>query len=59
MKRLKIHEREKRQKLKEAARGGADDGKKKKSKAEVEQTIKKLTKGGKAKVLTVSDECSS
>ncbi|XP_073762284.1 U3 small nucleolar ribonucleoprotein protein MPP10 isoform X1 [Danio rerio] len=52
LKRLKIHEREKRQKLKEAARGGADDGKKKKSKAEVEQTIKKLTKGGKAKVLT-------
>lgn len=59
LKRLKIQEREKRQKLKEAARGGVDDGKKKKSKAEVEQTIMKLTKGGKAKVLTVSGECPS
>ncbi|TRY82212.1 hypothetical protein DNTS_023860 [Danionella cerebrum] len=50
MKRLKIQEREKRQKLKEAMRGG--DGTKKKSKGEVEQTLKKLTKGGKAKILT-------
>ncbi|XP_016421359.1 U3 small nucleolar ribonucleoprotein MPP10 isoform X2 [Sinocyclocheilus rhinocerous] len=48
LKRLKIQEREKRQKVKEAMKGGD----KKKSKAEVEQTLKKLTKGGKAKVLT-------
>ncbi|XP_043101503.1 U3 small nucleolar ribonucleoprotein protein MPP10-like [Puntigrus tetrazona] len=49
LKRLKIQEREKRQKAKEAMKGG---DKKKKSKAEVEQTLKKLTKGGKAKILT-------
>ncbi|XP_056602856.1 U3 small nucleolar ribonucleoprotein protein MPP10 [Triplophysa dalaica] len=47
-KRMKVQEREKRQKLKQI-KGGEN---KKKSKAEVEQTIKKLTKGGKAKVLT-------
>ncbi|KAK9971653.1 hypothetical protein ABG768_025008 [Culter alburnus] len=49
LKRLKIQEREKRQKLKELMKG---DGNKKQSKAEVEKTLKKLTKGGKAKVLT-------
>ncbi|RXN04177.1 U3 small nucleolar ribonucleo MPP10-like protein [Labeo rohita] len=49
LKRLKIQEREKRQKLKEAMKGG---DMKKKSKTEVEQTLKKLTKGGKAKILT-------
>uniref|UniRef100_A0A8C1XWE0 U3 small nucleolar ribonucleoprotein protein MPP10 n=1 Tax=Cyprinus carpio TaxID=7962 RepID=A0A8C1XWE0_CYPCA len=49
LKRLKIQEREKRQKVKEAMKGGDE---KKKSKAEVEQTLKKLTKGGKAKILT-------
>ncbi|XP_051550620.1 U3 small nucleolar ribonucleoprotein protein MPP10-like [Myxocyprinus asiaticus] len=48
LKHLKIKEREKRQKLKEATAGKI----KKKSKAEVEQTLKKLTKGGKAKILT-------
>lgn len=48
VKHLKIQEREKRQKAKEAIKGGD----KKKSKAEVEQTLKKLTKGGKAKILT-------
>ncbi|XP_067297800.1 U3 small nucleolar ribonucleoprotein protein MPP10 isoform X1 [Pseudorasbora parva] len=47
MKRLKIQEQEKRQKLKEVMKGN-----KKKSKAEVEKTLKKLTKGGKAKILT-------
>lgn len=51
LKRLKIQEREKRQKLKEAMKGDGN----KKSKAEVENTLKKLTKGGKAKVLTVSN----
>ncbi len=51
VKHLKIQEREKRQKAKEAMKGGD----KKKSKAEVEQTLKKLTKGGKAKILTVSN----
>lgn len=57
LKRLKIQEREKRQKLKEAMKGG---DMKKKSKTEVEQTLKKLTKGGKAKILTVSNlvKCS-
>ncbi|KAF4111140.1 hypothetical protein G5714_008171 [Onychostoma macrolepis] len=49
LKHLKIQEREKRQKTKEAKKGGDQ---KKKSKAEVEQTLKKLTKGGKAKILT-------
>ncbi|XP_048040297.1 U3 small nucleolar ribonucleoprotein protein MPP10 [Megalobrama amblycephala] len=49
LKRMKIQEREKRQKLKELMKG---DGNKKQSKAEVEKTLKKLTKGGKAKVLT-------
>lgn len=52
LKHLKIQEREKRQKDKEVMKGGD----KKKSKAEVEQTLKKLTKGGKAKILTVSNE---
>lgn len=51
LKHLKIQEREKRQKVKEVMKGGD----KKKSKAEVEQTLKKLTKGGKAKILTVSN----
>ncbi|XP_052417808.1 U3 small nucleolar ribonucleoprotein protein MPP10 [Carassius gibelio] len=51
LKRLKIQEREKRQKVKEVMKGGGGD-KTKKSKAEVEQTLKKLTKGGKAKILT-------
>uniref|UniRef100_A0A672NFF5 U3 small nucleolar ribonucleoprotein protein MPP10 n=1 Tax=Sinocyclocheilus grahami TaxID=75366 RepID=A0A672NFF5_SINGR len=49
LKHLKIKEREKRQQLKEEMKG---DKNKKKSKTEVEQTLKKLTKGGKAKVLT-------
>ncbi|KAF5895631.1 U3 small nucleolar ribonucleoprotein MPP10-like, partial [Clarias magur] len=49
LKRLKIQEREKTKKLKEAA----SDGKiTKKSKAQVEETLKQLTKGGKAKLLT-------
>ncbi|XP_057187092.1 U3 small nucleolar ribonucleoprotein protein MPP10 isoform X2 [Triplophysa rosa] len=48
LKRMKVQEREKRQKLKQIKSGEI----KKNSKAEVEQTIKKLTKGGKAKVLT-------
>ncbi|XP_077084723.1 U3 small nucleolar ribonucleoprotein MPP10 [Siphateles boraxobius] len=47
LKRLKIQEQEKRQKLKEVMKGN-----KKKSKAEVEKTLKNLTKGGKAKILT-------
>lgn len=38
-------------KLKEASSGGKIE---KKSKAHVEETLKKLTKGGKAKLLTVS-----
>ncbi|XP_017314192.1 U3 small nucleolar ribonucleoprotein protein MPP10 isoform X2 [Ictalurus punctatus] len=49
VKRLKIQEREKRKKLKEAASEGKIT---KKSKAQVEETLKKLAKGGKAKVLT-------
>ncbi|TSK20053.1 U3 small nucleolar ribonucleoprotein MPP10 [Bagarius yarrelli] len=49
LKRIKIQEREKRTKLKEAGREGTM---KKKSKAHVEDTLRKLTKGGKAKVLT-------
>ncbi|XP_051500297.1 U3 small nucleolar ribonucleoprotein protein MPP10 [Myxocyprinus asiaticus] len=49
LKHLKIQEREKRQKLKETMKAGEN---KKKSRAEVEQTLKKLTKGGKAKILT-------
>ncbi|KAK3510101.1 hypothetical protein QTP70_026714 [Hemibagrus guttatus] len=49
LKRVKIQEREKRMKLKEAASEGKI---KKKSKAHVEETLKKLTKGGKAKLLT-------
>lgn len=49
-KRLKIQEREKRKKLKEAAGGGEA---KKKSKAEVAETLRKLSAGGKAKILTV------
>ncbi|KAL6461414.1 hypothetical protein MHYP_G00295580 [Metynnis hypsauchen] len=48
LKRLKIQEREKRRKLKEAAKGGEN----KKSKAEVEATLRKLAKGGNAKILT-------
>ncbi|KAI5619743.1 U3 small nucleolar ribonucleoprotein MPP10, partial [Silurus asotus] len=49
LKRLKIQEREKNKKLKEAASEGKS---KKTSKAHVEETLRKLTKGGKAKVLT-------
>ncbi|MCJ8747407.1 hypothetical protein PDJAM_G00153040 [Pangasius djambal] len=49
LKRVKIQEREKRNKLKEAASEGKI---KKKSKAQVEETLRKLTKGGKAKLLT-------
>ncbi|MCI4393191.1 hypothetical protein PGIGA_G00154500 [Pangasianodon gigas] len=49
LKRVKIQEREKRMKLKEAASEGKI---KKKSKAQVEETLRKLTKGGKAKLLT-------
>ncbi|KAB5526009.1 hypothetical protein PHYPO_G00146750 [Pangasianodon hypophthalmus] len=48
LKRVKIQEREKRMKLKEAASEGKI---KKKSKAQVEETLRKLTKGGKAKLL--------
>ncbi|XP_030621485.1 U3 small nucleolar ribonucleoprotein MPP10 [Chanos chanos] len=48
LKRIKIQEREKRQKLKQTAKSGEN----KKTKEEVADTIKKLTKGGKAKVLT-------
>ncbi|XP_054900715.1 U3 small nucleolar ribonucleoprotein protein MPP10 [Poeciliopsis prolifica] len=48
VKRLKIQEKEKRQKLKEASRTG---GNKKPSKAEVTESLKKLTKGGKAVIL--------
>lgn len=50
LKRMKIQEKEKRQKLK-AAKVGEN---KKASKAQVADTLKKLTKGGKAKILTVS-----
>ncbi|XP_062845859.1 U3 small nucleolar ribonucleoprotein protein MPP10 [Trichomycterus rosablanca] len=49
LKRLKIQEKEKKMKLKEAANDGKMN---KKSKAQVQETLKKLTKGGKAKVLT-------
>ncbi|XP_008291311.1 U3 small nucleolar ribonucleoprotein MPP10 [Stegastes partitus] len=48
VKRLKIKEKEKRQKLKEASTIGEN---KKPSKAEVTESLKKLTKGGKATVL--------
>ncbi|XP_059216018.1 U3 small nucleolar ribonucleoprotein protein MPP10 [Centropristis striata] len=48
VKRLKIKEKEKRQKLKEASSNGQN---KKPSKAEVTESLKKLTKGGKAKIL--------
>lgn len=51
MKSLKIKEKEKRQKLKEASKAGEN---KKPSKAEVTESLKKLTKGGKAKILKVS-----
>lgn len=51
VKRLKIQECDKRKKLKEAASEGKI---KKKSKAQVEETLRNLTKGGKAKLLTVS-----
>ncbi|XP_026863219.2 U3 small nucleolar ribonucleoprotein protein MPP10 [Electrophorus electricus] len=50
VKQRRIKEREKRKKLKEAARGG--EGNKRTSKAEAEETLRKLTKGGKAKILT-------
>lgn len=56
LKRLKIQEKERKQKLKEAANEGKGS---KKSKAQVQETLKQLTKGGKAKVLTVSVEFSS
>lgn len=48
VKRLKIKEKEKRQKLKEACTTGEH---KKPSKAEVTENLKKLTKGGKATIL--------
>ncbi|XP_047436722.1 U3 small nucleolar ribonucleoprotein protein MPP10 [Mugil cephalus] len=48
VKRLKIREKEQRQKLKEASKAGEN---KKPSKAEVTETLKKLTKGGKATIL--------
>lgn len=51
VKRLKIKEKEKRQKLKEASKTGEN---KKPSKAEVTENLKKLTKGGKATILKVS-----
>lgn len=51
MKRLKIKEKEKRQKLKEASKTGEN---KKQSKAEVAENLKKLAKGGKATILKVS-----
>uniref|UniRef100_A0A668RDU7 U3 small nucleolar ribonucleoprotein protein MPP10 n=1 Tax=Oreochromis aureus TaxID=47969 RepID=A0A668RDU7_OREAU len=48
VKRLKIKEKEKRQKLKEANKTGEN---KKPSKAQVTETLKKVTKGGKATIL--------
>uniref|UniRef100_A0A6Q2XCW8 U3 small nucleolar ribonucleoprotein protein MPP10 n=1 Tax=Esox lucius TaxID=8010 RepID=A0A6Q2XCW8_ESOLU len=48
VKRIKIHEKEMRQKLKEANRTGEN---KKLSKAEVAENLKKLTKGGKATLM--------
>lgn len=51
VKRLKIKEKEKRQKLKEASVTGEN---KKPSKAEVAENLKKLTKGGKAMILKAS-----
>ncbi|XP_070683687.1 U3 small nucleolar ribonucleoprotein protein MPP10 [Pempheris klunzingeri] len=48
VKRVKIKEKEKRQKLKEASKGGEN---RKLSKAEVTENLKKLTKGGKATIL--------
>ncbi|KAK1891740.1 U3 small nucleolar ribonucleoprotein MPP10 [Dissostichus eleginoides] len=48
VKRVKIQEKEKRQKLKEASR---TDENRKLSKAEVAENLKKLTKGGKATIL--------
>lgn len=51
MKHLKIKEKEKRQKLKEASQTGDN---KKLSKAEAEQNLKKLAKGGRATILKVS-----
>lgn len=53
VKRLKIKEKEKRQKLKEAKAGEN----KKPSKAEVAENLKKLTKGGKATILKVRGLC--
>uniref|UniRef100_A0AAY4CQK9 U3 small nucleolar ribonucleoprotein protein MPP10 n=1 Tax=Denticeps clupeoides TaxID=299321 RepID=A0AAY4CQK9_9TELE len=49
LKRIRINEREKRQKLKASKKAGENQ---KPSKAEVAQTLKQLTKGGKAKILT-------
>lgn len=51
VKHLKIKEREKRQKLKEASKTGEN---KKPTKAEVAQNLKKLSKGGQATILKVS-----
>ncbi|KAM6943582.1 U3 small nucleolar ribonucleoprotein MPP10 [Xenentodon cancila] len=48
VKRLKIKEKEKRQKLKEASKSGEN---KKPSKAQVTESLKKLTKAGKATIL--------
>lgn len=50
VKRIKIKEKEKRQKLKEASGTGEN---RKLSKAEVAENLKKLTKGGKTKILKV------
>lgn len=50
VKRLKITERERRLKLKEATKSGKN---KKPSKAEVTENLKKLTSGGKATILKV------
>lgn len=51
VKRLKIKEKEKKQKLKEANK---TEENKKPSKAQVTETLKKVTKGGKATILKVS-----
>lgn len=51
MKHLKIKEKEKRQKLKEASKTGEN---KKLSRAEAAQKLKKLSKGGQATILKVS-----
>ncbi|XP_063046382.1 U3 small nucleolar ribonucleoprotein protein MPP10 [Engraulis encrasicolus] len=52
LKHLKLVEKEKRMKLKAAAGGGGGGENQKVSKAQAADTLKKLTKGGKAKILT-------